>query len=88
MFAKLLTGVSLEDLEKKLGTFFSELQNAPSGKYLQTESTRTEIPAQLKIYHVHSFITQEVGKTASITVNGPAREVITKFSLMIIAGYE
>ena len=70
MFAKLLTGVSLEDLEKKVIDYLYKLEVSDK--------------RSLKIHHVHSFITQEVQATPTIT--GP--RVITKFSLMIIASYE
>ena len=76
MFAKLLTGTTLEDLEKKLTDYLS------ASEQLSKNATMYE-PKPLKIHHVHSFITQEVSGTPSIS--GP--KVITKFSLMIIASY-
>jgi len=72
MFVKLLTGNTLEDLEKKVSDYLNGLGNEKAESF------------KLKIHHVHSFITQEVQATPTIT--GP--RVITKFSLMIIASYE
>jgi hypothetical protein len=83
MFAKLLTGTSLEDLEKKLSAYLSG-----NVMTVQNNENKPDELRPLKIHHVHSFITQEVGKTATITAGGPARDIITKFSLMIIASYE
>ncbi len=67
MFAKLLTGNTLEDLEKNLSAFF------------------TDRAKPVKIHHVHSFITQEVSGLPQL---GGRPNVVTKFSLMIIASYE
>ena len=55
MFAKLLTGTTLEDLEKKLSDYLYKLEVSEK--------------RALKVHHVHSFITQEV--SAAPTISGP-----------------
>jgi hypothetical protein len=79
MFAKLLTGSTLEDLEKRLSTFVSDNAVRDVAAKYETELKR------LKIHHIHSFITQEVSGLPQI---GGRPNVVTKFSLMIIASYE